>query len=255
MNELEDIRNGFAEQKIAIVMPTYNNVQTVGAVITALLPYCGAIFVVNDGSTDGTLAVLRDFGSQITLISYDKNRGKGYALKCGFRAARAQGFRYAITIDSDGQHKAHDLPKFLTAIKENEDSILLGSRTFDHENMPQKSKFANRFSNFWFRVQTAKKVQDTQTGFRLYPIQKMGNMAPITSRYEAELELLVRCAWRGFSILEVPIHVFYPKKEERVSHFRPKIDFLRISILNTFLCIFAIFYGYPALLIRKICKK
>ena len=83
----------------------------------------------------------------------------------------------------------------------------------------------------------------------------MGNMRLFTSRYEAELELLVFSAWRGIDIVPLPIHVYYPPAEERVSHFRPGPDFARISLLNTCLCFIAILYGYPSMFIRKVLKK
>lgn len=176
-------------------------------------------------------------------------------MKQGFKQARKADFRYAITVDSDGQHYADDLPHFVQAIASNPDAFIIGSRSFDNKNMPGKSKFANKFSNFWFRLQTAKNIADTQTGYRLYPIRRMNKMLPLTNRYEAELELLVRSAWRGIKLLPIPIKVFYPKKEERISHFRPSKDFTRISLLNTVLCLLAIIYGYPAMLIHKLIGR
>ena len=74
----------------------------------------------------------------------------------------------------------------------------------------------------------------------------------LVNRYETELEVLVRSAWRGIRLIPVPIHVYYPPKEERVSHFRPNVDFFRISVLNTIFCILAIVYGYPSMFFHKI---
>lgn len=133
----------------------------------------------------------------------------------------------------------------------NPDALLMGSRGLKQDNMPQKNTFANKFSNFWFTVQTGRRLPDTQTGYRLYPLRKMGDMRLITTRYEGELELLVRSAWRNIEIRPIPIRVYYPPAEERVTHFRPLQDFTRISILNTFFCFAAILYGYPSMLIRK----
>ena len=80
-------------------------------------------------------------------------------------------------------------------------------------------------------------------------------MKLLSSRYEAELALLVRSAWRDIDILPIPINVYYPPKEERVSHFRPGMDFFRISVLNSFFTFAAILYGYPSMLFHKIVKK
>ena len=181
--------------------------------------------------------------------------GKGKALTSGFQAAMERGFRYAITMDADGQHYASDLPAFAEALATHPDTLIVGSRQFGLPNMPQKSSFANKFSNFWFTVQTGKKLPDTQTGYRLYPLNKMGKMKLLSSRYEAELALLVRSAWRGIDIMPIPINVYYPPKEERVSHFRPGMDFFRISVLNTFFTFAAILYGYPSMLYHLIKKK
>ena len=244
------------ELGICVIIPTYNNKGTIMQVIQSVAEYCDDIFVVCDGPTDGTLELVKQSAIPINVVEYQPNKGKGTALVTGFREALKRGFRYAITLDSDGQHYPSDIPTFVETIKEHPDALIIGSRGLKHDNMPQKNTFANKFSNFWFTVQTAQKLPDTQTGFRLYPLQKMGNMHIITSRYEAELELLVRSAWRNIKIVPIPINVYYPPQEERVSFFRPGKDFTRISILNTFFCFAAILYGYPSMLIRKIsCKN
>lgn len=253
--------------QLCVIIPTYNNKGTILQVIENVTQYCDDIFVVCDGPTDGTRELVEEYvnttangqrqmaNGSVRVLSYVPNKGKGTALVTGFREALQQGFRYAITLDSDGQHYPNDIPAFLECIAMNEDALLIGSRGLKHDNMPQKNTFANKFSNFWFTVQTGLKLPDTQTGFRLYPLEKMGNMRLITSRYEAELELLVRSAWRNISIVPLTIKVYYPPAEERVSHFRPAKDFTRISILNTFFCFAAILYGYPSKLIRKVISE
>ncbi|MDR0363983.1 MAG: glycosyltransferase family 2 protein [Bacteroidales bacterium] len=240
------------EYKITTLIPAYNCATTIESVIASLLGYTPNLIVVNDGSTDGTKKVLEKFKDRIVLVSYEKNRGKGYALKKGFDKSVEMGFDYALTLDSDGQHAASDIPVFLEAVQKNPHALIVGARPFDHPNMPQGNIFANKFSNFWFMAQTAHKLPDTQTGYRLYPLKKMKKIRPLTHRYEAELELLVRCAWKNINILSLPVTVYYPPREERTSHFRPKKDFVRISLLNTLLCILAVVYGYPSILIRKL---
>ena len=242
-----------SQLKICVLIPAYNCEKTVENVLKSVLQYAENVIVVNDGSTDNTENILSSFGEQIILISYKKNKGKGYALKQGFTEAIRRGFSYALTMDSDGQHLAEDIQTFVDAAVLHPNTLIVGARLFDHPNMPQGNIFANKFSNFWFTLQTAQKLPDTQTGYRLYPLQKMGKMTPFTNRYEAELELLVRCAWRGIRIISVAVQVHYPAKEERVSHFRPKQDFFRISLLNTLFCLLAVLYGYPSMLVRKFC--
>ena len=88
------------------MIPTYNNEKTLSSVIDRSLSECADVIVVNDGSTDGTMSILSGYGERIDVVSYHRNRGKGYALKKGLKHAKARGFRYAITLDSDGQHSA-----------------------------------------------------------------------------------------------------------------------------------------------------
>ena len=238
-----------------VLIPTYNNENTLAAVIDSVLELGSEVIVVNDGSTDRTNAILYSYKDKIKIISYATNRGKGFALKCGFDYAQQRGYKYVLTLDSDGQHFAEDIPLFIDMIEKHPGALLVGNRNLAQDNMPKKNSFANRFSNFWFALQTGKRLPDTQTGFRLYPLEKMGALRPFTSRYEAELEILVRCAWKGIKIVSIPIRVYYAPKEERVSHFRPGVDFLRISLLNTLFTILALFYGYPAKLFRSMRKK
>ncbi len=243
------------ESDICIVIPTYNNQQFLAQVLDNVLQYDMPVIVVNDGSTDTTLNILSTYQEKIEIVSYSQNKGKGYALRQGFDRAEKSGFLYAITMDSDGQHLAEDLPKFVATITENPGAMIIGSRSFKQENMPGKNIFANNFSNFWFTVQTGITLPDTQTGFRLYPLAKMKGMRPFTHRYEAELELLVRSAWKNIRLIPLPIQVYYPEKHERVTHFRPGIDFFRISLLNTLFVFVAIIYGYPSKLIRTLLEK
>jgi glycosyltransferase involved in cell wall biosynthesis len=234
-----------------VIIPTYNNSGTLKSVIEDVRSYISDIIVINDGSTDKTSDILSACNG-IKVVSYEKNRGKGYALKQGFRSAYDSGFRYAITIDSDGQHLASDIKLFLDTITEKPDSLIVGTRLLAGKTMSGGSTFANKFSNFWFRLQTGIDAPDTQSGFRLYPLRKISRIRFLTNRYEAELEMLVRSSWRGITLISVPINVYYPPIDQRVTHFRPYKDFIRISILNTFFTILAFTYAYPRKLIMRI---
>lgn len=229
---------------ICVVIPTYNNAGTVCTVVMETLEYCDDVIVVNDGSTDGTRELLAGIPG-IDVVDYPRNMGKGTALKRGFIHARTKGFRYAITLDSDGQHYPEDIENFVRAVVEMPETLIVGERDLSGVDINAQSSFANKFSNFWFRVQTGINLRDTQTGFRVYPLARMHGLGLLTSRYEAELELLVFSAWHGTPIRSIPIRVYYPPRSERVSHFRPFMDFTRISMLNTILCILAVVYGLP----------
>ena len=244
-----------SQPNICVIIPTYNNEHTLMQIIDAVLEYLLLVVVVNDGSTDGTRDILRQYEGRIEVLSYEKNRGKGYALSRGFDRAEQLGYRYAITMDSDGQHYASDIPRFVKTAGEYPDTLLVGNRNLTNDNMPKKNTFANKFSNFWFTVQTAHRLPDTQTGYRLYPLLKMNRLRPVTSRYEAELEILVRCAWRNITIMSIPIHVFYAPEGKRVTHFRPGMDFFRISALNSIFVLLSIIYGYPSMVVRNLIRK
>ena len=245
----------FKKQKCCVLIPTYNNSATISQIVLDVLEYCGDVYVVNDGSTDNTCVELEKHKSNIQLISYQDNKGKGNAMLVGFKQAFEDGFSYAITIDSDGQHFASDLPVFSKKLEEEPKAVLIGARQLDKEKMSKGSTFANKISNFWFKVETGVSVEDTQSGYRLYPLEPINTMKFFTTKYEFEIEIIVRLSWKGYKILGVPIEVFYPKKEERVSHFRPYKDFIRISILNFVLVNMALFFFLPRNLVRKYSKK
>lgn len=203
------------------------------------------VIVVNDGSTDSTIEKIAYL--PVRIVSFEKNRGKGAALKAGFREALKLGYRYAVTIDSDGQHFPEDIPLLINASAPN--SLIVGGRNLQADGMPSGNTFANKFSNFWFTVQTGRKLADTQSGFRLYDLDCLPPLWLVPSKYESELMILVFSAWKSMRIEVVPIRVDYP--EDRVSHFRPFMDFFRISVLNVILCVLAVIYGYPRMLSGK----
>jgi glycosyltransferase involved in cell wall biosynthesis len=243
------------EERICVIVPTYNNEKTIVDVLQRIQAYTHNIIVVNDGSTPETLAAIRTLTELPDIVDYAPNRGKGYALIQGFRRALELGYRYAVTIDSDGQHFPEDIPVIIDCHSANKDALVVGSRNLTADNMPSRNTFANKFSNFWFRLQTGIPLEDTQSGFRLYPLEAINLRWPITPRYEAELELLVFSAWRGVPVVSVPVRVYYPPEGERVSHFRPFWDFFRITVLNSVLTIISLFSFIPARILRKISKS
>ncbi len=253
-NNIQSIER-FKRLNCCVIMPTYNNIATVETVVNKILLFAQDVIVVNDGSTDDTLSVLQKT-EKIILISYPRNKGKGNALKVGFNKALEMGFDYAITIDSDGQHNPEEMNIFLDSSEQNPGALIIGSRNFkDIEHLPSKSNFANNFSNFWFHFQTGVKLNDTQSGYRLYPLTLFKKRKYYSRKYEFELEVIVRAAWQGTALVSIPVIVHYPPKEDRVTHFRPFRDFLRISVLNFILTTLAIVYFQPRRIIRKYRKK
>lgn len=230
------------QPKICVLIPVFNNEELIQTVVAGVLKRTKSVIVVNDGSTDGTLSKISAY-TDISIISFPKNQGKGAALAAGFREAIKQGYSHAVTIDADGQHFADDLPIFFQAATTAPDTLFIGSR--DLSTAPGKSNFGNRFSNFWFWVETGISLTDTQSGYRLYPLTPLNKLRFLSRKYEFEIEVPVRLNWHGVPVKNIPIKVYYPPPEERVSHFRPFRDFFRISILNTMLTLIAIFWIHP----------
>ena len=232
-----------------MVIPTFNNGGTIADVVRRSMAQGLDVIVVDDGSTDDTSVVLSAIEG-ITVVRLERNSGKGTALKEGFRRAMAMGYDYAITLDGDGQHYPEDIHLLIEAHRLKPGALIVGSRRMEGVERCKGSDFANKFSNFWFWVQTGRRLPDTQTGFRLYPLRRLRGLSLLTSRYEAELELMVLASWHGVELVPVEVGVYYPPKEERVSHFHPVKDFVRISLLNTVLCLLAVVYGLPLRLWR-----
>lgn len=241
-------------RKICVIIPTYNNASTLATVIEQVQPYCHNVYVVNDGSTDSTGDILARYPT-ITIIAYPRNAGKGWALQQGFAAAVNDGFDYAITLDSDGQHFAQDIPALVATLAQTGPCLVIGARNMQQEGVPRKSSFGNKFSNFWFWVETGYNVPDTQSGYRLYPIRQLRGLHFFTRKFEFEIEVIVRAAWQGIAVVSTPVKVYYATGIERVTHFRPFTDFTRISLLNTALVILRIMYQLPRAGLRKLLGR
>jgi glycosyltransferase involved in cell wall biosynthesis len=239
-----------------VLIPTYNNDKTLRRVIVGVLEYCAPedVIVINDGATDQTEIILQEFEADITVLRNESNRGKGYSLRKGFREAIARGYSNAISIDSDGQHLPGDLPVFVNGALENPGALLMGARNMDQEGVPSKSSFGNKFSNFWFWFETGIQLPDTQTGYRLYPLDPLKRIRLFTNKFETEIEVIVKMAWRNVPIVPVDIRVIYDK-DERVTHFRPFRDFTRISMLNTYLVTLTLLFYLHKRLIQYILRK
>ncbi|MDA3615215.1 DUF2062 domain-containing protein [Polluticaenibacter yanchengensis] len=243
----------FAAYKVCVIIPTYNNHKTLARVIDGVLSYTNSVIIINDGSTDSTPEILKNY-PQVTQVHLPVNRGKGNALATGFKKALELGFENAITIDSDGQHYPEDMMVFLNALKvATEPVLLIGHRNMEQDGIPKKSSFGNKFSNFWFWVETGIQLQDTQSGYRLYPLKHLTGRF-YTNKFEFEIEVIVRTAWNGVPVKNVPVKVLYDMNE-RVTHFRPFKDFTRISILNTVLVTITFLYIIPRNFFRNLKKK
>lgn len=215
-----------------VCIPVYNHEKTVAAVVREALSYASTVLVFDDGSTDGSGDRARAAGA--TVLSAGRNRGKGAALKALFAEAAARGFAYAFTLDADGQHHPSDLAMLAATVSANKGAIVVGTRDLQKANAPGSSQFGQKFSNFWVWFEGGQRVDDSQSGFRAYPLPATVALGGRRKRYDFEVEILVRAGWAGLPVISVPIAVTYPP--DRITHFKAFKDNARISVLNTEMC-------------------
>lgn len=232
-----------------VIVPTYNNPKTIKNVAFDVLENGYELIIVDDGSDILIESLFEDNEKEhIHFVRHPLNKGKGEAIISGVTKAKELGFAHAISIDGDGQHLACEIKKLTEAYKE--DEIMIGARNFDLEHVPNGSKFGRWFSNFWACWDTEQVITDSLSGFRIYPISILD--LPIkTSRFDWEMEVLVRHAEAGKIISEVVIECYYPTPDERVSHFRKWRDtaaivWVHIGILP---------YKWPRFIWEKITGK
>lgn len=219
--------------KTLVLIPVYNHAGTLRGVVEGALAQGFDVLVVDDGSTDGSLDRVCDL--PIKRHRLPVNQGKGGALLAGAEIARDAGFQAVLTIDADGQHDPCDAPAIMETAAAQWPCIVIGARQMETLNVPRSSLFGRDFSNFWVRLECGQTLPDTQSGYRLYPVEFLRGSRFITRRYTFEIEVLVRGCWAGLPILSAPVSVYYPPGDERISHFHKFKDNFRLTCLHTFL--------------------
>lgn len=227
----------------AVIIPVYNHGRQVGRVVEQTEKLDLPVFVVNDGSTDETAEVLAGLNG-VNVLHHTTNHGKGAAILTGLAAARDSGCNTAITLDGDGQHNPEDIWNLLNATCGEECCMVIGKREgmVKDRNVPWTSRFGRHFSNFWVWTSGGPLLADSQSGLRLYPVAETLGLGVKTRRYQFEVEVLVKAKQRGIKITEAPVQVIYQGSGERVSHFRPWLDFWRNSTTFCRLIFFRIFW-------------
>jgi glycosyltransferase involved in cell wall biosynthesis len=212
---------------VAAIVPAFDAARTVGDVVTGLLAHWDAasVVVVDDGSTDSTSDVARSAGARV--VRHATNRGKGAALRTGLEEARALGASMAVTVDADGQHLPGEAAR-LSRHGAPGDALVLGVRDLVRDGAPRANRFSNGISNFFLSQFTGRALHDTQCGLRRYPVGPTLELGPRDDGYAFEAECVLRAARAGWNIVEVPVKVYYPPEEERVSHFHVVRDPARI---------------------------
>ena len=226
--------NTLPPDQLWVVVPVFNNKDTVKDVVAECRSVMKNVVVVDDGSTDIEVTALLT-GMDVVVLKHGKNRGKGQAILTASRYVEEQGGLYIITIDADGQHYPRDIEKFIPRMREDEPGIIIGSRDFDTVNVPASSRFGRSFANFWLKVETGQAIDDCQSGFRAYPVHYLNQLRFKGLRYDFEAEVLAKAAWAGLKLSTVPISVKYPKPGARISHFKPFLDNLRLTRIHSML--------------------
>ena len=216
------------KNSFAFIIPVYNHAATVAQVVREAQALRFPVFVVDDGSTDNSYDQVKEI-ADIQILRHKLNQGKGAAIMTGFAAASAVA-DWAITIDADGQHYPEDAMSLIKAIPKKTRPIVVGARSgMEGRHVPWTSSFGRKFSNFWVRTSGGPAISDSQSGMRIYPLPEAFNLGTKARRFQFEVEILVQAKRKGIPVIEAPVRVNYNPNGERISHFRPFVDFLRNS--------------------------
>ncbi|MDB5820109.1 MAG: hypothetical protein JWQ11_3749 [Rhizobacter sp.] len=224
-------RHALLFDAVPIIIPAYDEARTIRSLVEDALVTGAAVVVVDDGSTDGTMARLD--GLPITRLVHATNLGKAAALRSGFAHALAQGAVAAVAFDGDGQHDPADAPSLVSAWRRSPSRIVIGSRLHDRRQFPRARWLANRFACFWISWATGHRIADSQSGFRVYPraVMKLALAGRVgSSRFTFESEILIEAAEHGHLTRSVSIAARYPDDARR-SHFRPVVDITKIVLM------------------------
>ena len=244
-----------------VLIPSYNTGATVYATVRAARAQWNPVWVVVDGSTDGTADGLREIAATdagLRLFVLPANGGKGAAVLHGLQAAREAGFTHALTMDSDGQHPADLIPSFMQASMARPEVMVLGRPVFD-ASAPLLRVRGRKVSNGWTNLETlGAGIQDSLYGFRVYPVADLIEVMrhqPWMRRFDFDTEAVVRLAWRGVKPVNLDAPVKYLSAEEGgVSHFRYGRDNLLLTWMHLRLMI-EFMLRLPSLLLRRAMRR
>lgn len=222
------------------LVPIYNHGATVGAVLRAVAALGLPCLVVDDGSDRGTRDVVTGLARELRGVAVERlpeNRGRGAALRHGYRAAHARGFTHVVQLDADGQHDPADVLRFVAAARRRPDALVIGVPIFD-ATAPRSRLYGRRLSVFWVHVETlSRAIPDPLCGFRCLPLAPTVELlarTPLGDRMEFDVEILVRLCWQGLPVVTVPTRVrYFPGG---LSHFRPWRDSVLIGRAHARLC-------------------
>ncbi len=217
------------DKKIVCVIPAYNEVTTIRDVVERALRYAKHVIVVDDGSTDNTAQALDSL--PVTLLQNPSNLGKAASLWRGFHAAMDAEACALVTLDGDGQHFPEDIPRLVSMAKQFPDYLIIGARNRRWERGTFWRILANRIADFWISWAAGYPIDDTQSGYRVYPsrlLQETRVRHGKAQGFVFESEVLIEGARAGFYSIPVRIESA-PRNISRPSHFRPVLDIMRLT--------------------------
>jgi glycosyltransferase involved in cell wall biosynthesis len=221
-----------------VLIPSYNSGAMLVATVAAARRYWGPVWVVIDGSTDGSgeaLAALTCNDERVRIIVRPRNGGKGAAVLDGLRAASSEGFTHVLVMDADGQHPAPLIPEFMELSRRTPQAMILGQPVFDH-SAPRIRVIGRRLSNALARLETLTGIGDSLFGFRVYPLGLLLRVMTATGsmrRFDFDAEALVRLSWRGVPAIHLAAPVrYFGAAEGGVSHFRYGRDNIVLAAMH-----------------------
>jgi glycosyltransferase involved in cell wall biosynthesis len=212
--------------RVAALIPAYQAAGSIAAVVRGVLPLVSPVVVVDDGSTDATAAAAAAAGAEV--VRHPENRGKGAALVTGLAYLNGKGATHALALDADGQHLPSEVPKLLAATARNPRALVVGVRLKEGHEIRGINLIGNWVADRLMTLIAGTALPDTQSGFRVYPIATTLALGAQGARFDFETEVLLRAARAGIPLEGVPVAVHYPPVTERVSHYRPWVDTVRI---------------------------
>lgn len=219
------MNNSKSKNRVAAVIPFYNESRTINEVITNSLKYVDCVIAVDDGSIDNPI-ITSDQNEKIILMKLGENHGKGFALKAGMEKGLEEGFDIIVTLDADLQHNPDEIPLLLTEAKKY--PIVIGNRLKNLNGMPLSRKLSNILTSKLLSFKTGQIILDSQCGFRAYHSEVIKNVNTLKKAYEAESELLIKAARKGYKIGFADISTIYGVEKSKMKSFRTTIGFIRV---------------------------
>jgi len=218
-------------EKIAVLICAYNEEKHIKKVVNQALKKIKTVIVVNDGSKDNTLGELKK--TKAVIINQQPNKGKGMALRTGFKFAQNKKYDYLILMDADGQHDPKEIPKFLKEIRKNHPDLIIGTRKKRRSAMPKKRRASNFITSSLISAKRRKWIKDTQSGYRAVKVSFLKKINLKRKSYDLETEMLMKMIKKGARVSQIPIKTIYADEESKINPAKEIPRFLKILLRRT----------------------